>query len=51
MSDLSKARQLYTTTVEQLRNLEVQKVAWETDKEMLEREKMELHKQVNVLGK
>lgn len=50
-SDLSNARQVYTTIAEQLRNLEVQKITWEKDKEVQEREKMELHKQVNTLGK
>lgn len=50
-NELSSALQLYATTAEQHRKVEVEKIALEMDKEVSEQEKAELQKQVNAVGK
>lgn len=50
-NDLGNAYEVYTTIAEQLRNIAVQKISQEAEKEVLKQEKVELQKQVDLLGK
>lgn len=50
-SELSSARQLCATRIDEVKKLEVEKIALEMDKEVLEREKAELQQQVDAIGK
>lgn len=49
--DLNNARQICAIRAEEVRKLEVEKVALEMDKEVLIRENAELQQQVNVISR